>query len=230
MNALPQPTRAVSSTRMDMLRGACYFFLAIGLLAMGYAGFVFADSHAYQALEMKKFKQASRLSEPRNLVEGDVIGEIQVPRLRLNAMVVQGDSPANLKRAVGHLIKSALPGEWGNVALAGHRDTFFRPLRDIRLGDEIRFKTRERSFEYRVESIEVVAPTDIRVLKSSTGHDLTLLTCFPIYYIGPAPKRLVVRAREVGGMVREQFARENEAKGPGGPLPFHRSFEPGASQ
>jgi len=231
MNSLPRPTRAISSMRVDILRGACYFFLAIGLLALGYAGFVFADSHAYQALEMKKFKQAGRLLEPRNLVEGDVIGEIQVPRLRLNAMVVQGDSPASLRRAVGHLIKSALPGEWGNVALAGHRDTFFRPLRDIRLGDEIRFKTRERSFEYRVESIEVVAPTDIRVLKSSTGHDLTLLTCFPIYYIGPAPKRLVVRAREVDGTVREQFARKNEVKGPGGgPLPFHRSFEAGTSQ
>jgi len=230
MNPLPQPTRAVSSTRMDMLRGACYFFLAIGLLAMGYAGFVFADSHAYQALEMKKFKQARRLSRPRILVEGDVIGEIQVPRLRLNAMVVQGDSPANLKRAVGHLTKSALPGEWGNVALAGHRDTFFRPLRDIRLGDEIRFKTRERSFEYRVESIEVVAPTEIRVLESSTGHDLTLLTCFPIRYVGPAPKRLVVRAREVDGMMQEQLAKENEVKAPGGPLLFPRSFEAGSSQ
>jgi sortase A len=230
MNPLPQPTRAVSSTRMDVLRGACYFFLAIGLLALGYAGFVFADSHAYQALEMKKFKQAGRLSEPRNLVEGDVIGEIQVPRLRLNAMVVQGDSPANLKRAVGHLTKSALPGEWGNVALAGHRDTFFRPLRDIRLGDEIRFKTRERSFEYRVESIEVVAPTDIRVLEAWTGHDLTLLTCFPIHYVGPAPKRLVVRAREVDGMVQEQLAKENEVKAPGGPLPLHRGFEAGTSQ
>jgi sortase A len=215
---------------MDVLRGACYFFLAIGLLALGYAGFVFADSHAYQALEMKKFKQAGRLSEPRNLVEGDVIGEIQVPRLRLNAMVVQGDSPANLKRAVGHLTKSALPGEWGNVALAGHRDTFFRPLRDIRLGDEIRFKTRERGFEYRVESIEVVAPTDIRVLEAWTGHDLTLLTCFPIHYVGPAPKRLVVRAREVDGMVQEQLAKENEVKAPGGPLPLHRGFEAGTSQ
>jgi sortase A len=230
MNSLPRPTRAISSMRMDILRGACYFFLAIGLLALGYAGFVFADSHAYQALEMKKFKQASRLSEPRNLVEGDVIGEIQVPRLRLNAMVVQGDSPASLRRAVGHLTKSALPGQWGNVALAGHRDTFFRPLRNIRLGDEIRFKTRERSFEYRVESIEVVAPMDIRVLKSSTGHDLTLLTCFPIYYVGPAPKRLVVRAREVDGMMQEQLAREDEVKAPGSPLPFHRSFEAGPSQ
>src|SRR6202158_3914476 len=207
MNLLSQETRRISPTRTRILGGACYFFLAIGLLALGYAGFVFADSHAYQALEMKKFKQAGRLSEPRVFVEGDVIGEIQVPRLRLNAMVVQGDSPANLKRAVGHLTKSALPGEWGNVALAGHRDTFFRTLRDIRLGDEIKFKTRERSFEYLVESIEVVSPTDIRVLKSSTGHGLTLLTCFPFHYVGPAPNRFVVRAREVDRMLHEQLAK-----------------------
>jgi sortase A len=192
---------------MYILRGTCYFFLAFGILAMGYAGFVFADSHAYQAIELKKFKQAGLLSEPHILAEGEVIGEIQVPRLGLNAIVVQGDSSANLRRAVGHLSKSALPGEWGNVALAGHRDTFFRTLRDIRLGDEIKFKTRERSFEYLVESIEVVAPTDIRVLKSSTGHDLTLLTCFPFHYVGPAPNRFVVRAREVDRMLHEQLAK-----------------------
>jgi sortase A len=207
MSPLSPPMTVVSSMRMYILRGACYFFLAFGILAMGYAGFVFADSHAYQALEMKKFKQAGLLSEPHILAEGDVIGEIQVPRLGLNAIVVQGDSPANLRRAVGHLSKSALPGEWGNVALAGHRDTFFRTLRDIRLGDEIKFKTRERSFEYLVESIEVVAPTDIRVLKSSTGHDLTLLTCFPFHYVGPAPNRFVVRAREFDRMLHEQFAK-----------------------
>jgi sortase A len=207
MRPLSPPMTVVSSMRMYILRGACYFFLAFGILAMGYAGFVFADSHAYQALEMKKFKQAGLLSEPHILAEGDVIGEIQVPRLGLNAIVVQGDSAANLRRAVGHLPKSALPGEWGNVALAGHRDTFFRTLRDIRLGDEIKFKTRERSFEYLVESIEVVAPTDIRVLKSSTGHDLTLLTCFPFHYVGPAPNRFVVRAREFDRMLHEQFAK-----------------------
>jgi sortase A len=229
MTPLSQPTRAVSTTRRYILRGACYFFLAFGILALGYAGFVFADSQAYQALEMKKFTQAGRLSEPRLFVEGDVIGEIQVPRLRLNAIVVQGDSPASLRRAVGHLSKSALPGEWGNVALAGHRDTFFRPLRDIRLGDEIRFKTRERSFEYRVESIKVVAPTDLRVLEPSSGRDLTLLTCFPFHYVGPAPNRLVVRAREVEGMQWDQLAREKEVKAPGGQLSFHRNFEAGAS-
>jgi len=208
MNPLSQARGVGSSARTRILRAARYFFLAFGALALGYAGFVFADSHTYQALEIKKFRQAGRLSEPHIVVEGDVIGEIQVPRLGLNAIVVQGGSSANLRRAVGHLLNSALPGESGNVALAGHRDTFFRPLRDIRLGDEIRFKTPARSFDYLVESIEIVAPTDIRVLESSTGHHLTLLTCFPFHYVGPAPKRFVVRAREVHAMQQDQLAKE----------------------
>lgn len=197
MNPPSQPTRAALPMRIYILRVAFYFFLFSGVLALSYAGFVLADSHAYQALEMKKFQIAGRLEEPHILAEGDVIGEIQVPRLGLDAIVVQGDSRVNLRRAVGHLSQSALPGEWGNVALAGHRDTYFRPLRDIRMGDEVRFTTRERSFEYRVESIEVVAPSDVQVLETSTGHDLTFITCFPFYYVGPAPKRFVVRAREV---------------------------------
>src|SRR5271157_5492262 len=230
MNRSSHPTKAVASTRTRILRGASYFFLAIGLLALGYAGFVFVDAHFYQALEMKKFAPPGLLHEPHMLLDGEVIGKIEVPRLGLNVMVVQGDSRLNLRRAVAHLSKSALPGERGNVALAGHRDTFFRPLRDIRLGDEIRFKTRERNFEYLVESIEIVAPTDIRVLESSTGHDLTLLTCFPFYYVGPAPQRFVVRAREVGGILREQPAGENEVKAPSGQLSFHRNPEAGISQ
>jgi sortase A len=204
MNLYSSKAKPGSSTATDILRGAFFFFLAFGILAVGYAGFVFASSRAYQAVEMRKFKEAGRLTEPHLLADGDVLGEIEVPRLGLDAIVVQGDSPATLKRAVGHLSQSALPGEWGNVALAGHRDTFFRPLRDIRLGDTITFKTQERTFEYLVQSIEVVAPTDVGVLEPSTGHDLTLLTCYPVYYVGPAPKRLVVRAREVQGMVREQ--------------------------
>jgi sortase A len=208
MNPLSRPTRAVSSKRTHILRGAGYFFFTLGVLALSYAGFVFADSHIYQAMEMKRFKQAGLLSEPHLLAEGEVIGEIRVPRLGLSAVVVQGDSPASLRHAVGHLSKSALPGGWGNVTLAGHRDTFFRPLHDIRLGDEIRFKTPERSFEYLVESIEVVAPSDIQVLEPSTGHDLTFITCFPFYYVGHAPKRFVVRAREVDRTPPEHLARE----------------------
>lgn len=197
MNPLRRSLGAASPASSYALRVACYFFLFFGILALSYAGFVYADSHAYQAHEMRKFEQASRLPEPRVLAEGDVIGEIQVPRLGLSAIVVQGDSSADLRRAVGHLSQSALPGETGNVTLAGHRDTFFRPLRDIRLGDEIRFATRKRDFDYRVEAIEIVAPSDTQVLQASSGRELTFITCYPFYYVGSAPKRFVVRAREV---------------------------------
>jgi sortase A len=200
-------TRAVRPARTQFLRVACYVFLTMGIFALGYAGFIGADSHVYQALEMKRLRQAAPSAEPRVLVNGDVIGEIQVPRLGMSAIVVQGDSPVSLRRAVGHLPKSALPGERGNVVLAGHRDTFFRPLREIQVGDQIRFKTRARSFEYVVEFIEVVAPGDIQVLQPSTGHDLTFITCFPFQYVGPAPKRFVVHAREVARMPRDAAAR-----------------------
>jgi sortase A len=197
MNSFSNATKEASSSQRNILRGACYCFLAFGILSLGYAGFVFADSDRYQALEIKKFEQQGRLLEPHLLVEGEVIGEIQVPRLGLTALVVQGDSPAILRHAVGHMAKSALPGEWGNVALAGHRDTLFRPLRGIQVGDEIRFKTIEQNFKYVVESMEVVAPTNMQVLKPTSGHDLTFITCFPFYYVGPAPKRFIVRARQI---------------------------------
>lgn len=208
MNSLPTSTRIAPSVPRDILRGAYYFFLVFGILSLGYAGFVFADSHRYQAVEIKKFEQPGLLSEPHLLVEGEVIGEIQVQRLGLSVMVVQGDSPASLRHAVGHVTKSALPGEWGNVALAGHRDTLLRPLRNIQVGDEIRFRTVKYDFDYVVESIEVVAPSDIRVLEVTSGHDLTFITCFPFYYVGPAPKRFIVRARQVNGMPRKQLTSE----------------------
>jgi sortase A len=208
MNPITQPsnpaipvasTRQASSTRRNLLRGACYFLLAFGILDLSYAGFVYARSYAFQAQEMQKFEQAVALPnpEPRVFMDGDVIGEMQVPRLGLSVMVVQGDSPANLRRAVAHISSSPLPGELGNVAFAGHRDTFFSPLRNILIGDEITFKTPARTFTYLVESIHVVAPSDLQVLDPTAGHDLTLVTCYPFYYVGPAPKRFIVRAREI---------------------------------
>jgi sortase A len=212
MNSSAQQTSAASSTRKSLFRAAIFFFLGLGVLNLGYASFVFLDAHHYQAVQSKKLESASLPSIPHDLTDGEMLGEIQVPRLHLHALVAQGDSSSTLRRAVGHLSESPLPGETGNVTLAGHRDTFFRPLRDIRVGDEIRFKTRQRSFVYRVESIEVVSPADTSVLNSSTGHYLTLLTCFPIHYIGPAPKRLVVRAREVENKPQVHFARKNAGK------------------
>ena len=197
MNLLSWSKQGLSATRRNLLRGTCYFFLAVGVAALGYVGFVSADSKAYQAVEKEKFAQAVGIQQPHVLLEGEVIGEIQVPRLGLDAMVMQGDSASNLQRAVGHISSSALPGEGGNVALAGHRDTFFRPLREIRTGDEIRFRVAGGTFEYRVESIEIVGPRDTKVLEPSSGRDLTLITCFPFSFVGRAPGRFVVRAREV---------------------------------
>lgn len=197
---LLQPMKPWRFSRVLTINCAIYFLLVAGVLSLAYVGMAYMEARQYQRGQYVKFESEShRISRtaPRFLAEGDMLGELQVPRLQLNAIVVQGDSNATLKKAVGHLADSPMPGEWGNVALAGHRDTFFRPLRNIRVGDEIRLKTLERNFEYRVESIQVVAPTDVAVLKSSTGHNLTLLTCYPIYYVGPAPNRLIVRAREV---------------------------------
>ena len=104
---------------------------------------------------------------------------IEVPRLGLKAIVVQGDSAKLLRRAVGHLSETALPGEAGNVALAGHRDGLFRPLRDVRPGDSITLRTPAREFQYQVEWTAVVPPTVVRVLQPTSQQTLTLFTCFP---------------------------------------------------
>jgi sortase A len=192
----PSPIAHTPSRRRQILRAAFYFFLVLGIVALGYVGFVLADSQIYEAAELRQLDQAIPPADPHPPAEGDALGEIQVPRLGLRVVVIQGDSRANLRRGVVHLTNSPLPGESGNIALAGHRDTFFRPLRDIRVGDKIIFKTPARRYEYLVESFRVVAPTDVNVLNSTPAHELTLLTCFPFYYVGPAPKRFVVRARE----------------------------------
>lgn len=184
-----------------------WILMISGLLSIGYVGLVVTDALAYQRIEMRRFESerlgpaegirtsASRASH--SWAEGDVLGELQIPSLKLRAMVVEGDSPRILRHAVGHVPNSALPGETGNVALAGHRDSFFRPLRQIRRGDVLTFRTLRRQFRYQVQSIQIVSPDDITVLRSEQLRELTLITCFPFNYVGPAPYRFIVRAREM---------------------------------
>jgi len=140
---------------------------------------------------------ANPIVPKRVLLDESLIGELEIPRLGLKAAVVQGDSDRILRRAVGHLPSTALPGEIGNVALAGHRDTFFRPLRKIGPGDAIMLKTYDGDFEYRVESVEVVSPKNLAALKPTNSRTLTLITCFPFYYVGSAPNRFIVRALQL---------------------------------
>jgi sortase A len=185
-----------------VLRAAYYVFLTAGLMALGYAGYAVLDRYWYQKVETSKFETVSAPAEPRPIevvpiADGGVIGEIEVPRLKLKAIVVQGDSENLLRRAVGHLPETALPGEAGNIALAGHRDGLFRPLRDIRPGDLIILSTPDREFQYEVQWTAVVPPNAVRVLQPTSEPALTLVTCFPFYYVGAAPERFVVRARKV---------------------------------
>jgi len=105
-------------------------------------------------------------------------------------------SSSTLRRAVGHIPDTALPGQPGNVGISGHRDTFFRPLKDLKIKDEIQFSTWNGDFRYVVESLTVVDPNNVGVLAPSSENLLTLVTCYPFFYIGAAPKRFVVRARQ----------------------------------
>jgi sortase A len=109
-------------------------------------------------------------------------------------MVVEGVDGGDLKYAAGHIPGTALPGEPGNVGIAAHRDTFFRPLRSIRRDDAITLSTLHGTYPYRVVSTDVVRPQDVEVLHPGPRDSLTLVTCFPFQYIGPAPKRFIVRA------------------------------------
>jgi sortase A len=171
-----------------------------GIFALGYATYVVVDAYAYQAIEESRLSDMRPAQGPRVVAEGDVVGEMKIPRLELKTIVVQGESTKVLRRAVGHLPETALPGEHGNVVLAGHRDSFFRPLRNIQTGDAITIQTLDGEFDYQVESTEVVLPTDVQILQPSSENTLTLVTCFPFYYVGAAPKRFIVHARQVGGV------------------------------
>jgi sortase A len=132
--------------------------------------------------------------EPPSSDLGGVVGRITIPRLHLSAIVEEGVDETTLSRAVGHIPGTALPGEDGNIGIAGHRDTFFRKLKDLKPNDEIDFTTHAGRFHYVVDSLRVVDPSDVSVLESQGGKVLTIVTCFPFQYIGNAPRRFIVHA------------------------------------
>jgi sortase A len=126
---------------------------------------------------------------------GEPIGRVQIPRLHLSVVILEGTAPKTLQAAAGHINGTALPGTDGNICIAGHRDTLFRPLREVRPQDAIIVTTSYGTFRYTVDVIEIVSPRDVRVLRPTPDQELTLITCYPFTYLGPAPKRLVVHAR-----------------------------------
>jgi sortase A len=138
------------------------------------------------------------VARPKALVGDEPIGRLLAPRLRLAVVVAEGVSDSTLRRAVGHIPGTAMPWEAeGNVGLAAHRDTFFRRLKDVRVGDELRLVTPRGQFEYVVRTLHVVDPDRADLLEPGDRPALTLVTCYPFSMVGPAPSRFVVRAERV---------------------------------
>jgi sortase A len=128
------------------------------------------------------------------LARGSLVGRVEVPRLGMSSIVREGDDTRTLRHSVGHIPETVLPGEPGNSGLAGHRDTFFRGLKDIRTGDRIVVTTAKSVLHYVVRATRVVEPDNVSVLDPTPGQTLTLVTCYPFSYLGAAPERFVVQA------------------------------------
>lgn len=201
------------SSIVRWLRPAEIALCVIGLSLLGGAFAAIVHTRVYQARQGRTFSDMERratastygLESPPVLAstgpstlapDADplVLGRIEIPRIGVSAIVREGDDDTTLAVAVGHIPGTARPGERGNMALAGHRDSFFRALRQIQLHDTIRIRTAGRRYEYLVDSTEVVAPEETRVLDPTGDAVLTLVTCYPFEYVGHAPNRFIVRA------------------------------------
>lgn len=198
-----------------ILRWAQYLLFGAGIAIFAYCGFVLTDTWIFQNRERHRLEQLLRERHlangeapaadaqalklaPQPVVIDGLIGRIEIPRLGLSAIIMEGTDKTTLRHAVGHIAGTALPGQAGNVGIAGHRDTFFRPLRNIQPSDTITLTTLLGEYRYRVVSTRVVDPYDVAVLDPSSNEVLTLVTCYPFYFVGSAPSRFIVRADRVG--------------------------------
>ena len=199
--------------KRDVLHGLLLWpqrgLFAGAVLLLGYCGWVLTDTWLFQQRESRHFE---RLLDQRRAVSQNsevpaapialtgqkgLIGRIEIARLGLSAIVMEGDDRRTLRRAVGHMPGTPWPGQNGNVVLSGHRDTFFRPLRNISQDDIITMTTLQGQYRYRVLSTQVVSPDDLSILDPSRNEILTLITCHPFYFVGAAPNRFIVRAERM---------------------------------
>jgi sortase A len=176
-----------------------WLLLGFGLGCLGVYAYENVEARRFQAEQTAAFERAADTKPaPRAIAPGGLVGMLDVPRLELSTPVIEGDDMRTLERAVGHLPDTPMPWTAGNSAIAGHRDGLFRPLKDVKIGDEIRFRTTGEELRYRVTRTSIVKPDDLSVLEQQgSSPTLTLITCYPFYYVGPAPKRFVVHAQRI---------------------------------
>jgi sortase A len=209
------------SGRRSRWRWVEWLLALVGGVCLGWCGVVMFQAIQYQHRQSAELDRAIERSQlERQPVESvavenptiersrpstedqpghQLIGRLEIPRVHLSVMVVDGDDESTLKIAAGHLPDTPLPWEFGNSAVAAHRDSFFRPLSEIKLNDRLRLVTPHGEFNYAVANLRVVQPDDLSVLAQTGRSSLTLVTCYPFSYVGRAPKRFIVRADHVPG-------------------------------
>ncbi|MCZ2152053.1 MAG: class D sortase [Bryobacterales bacterium] len=188
--------------------------LTAGLGMLTYFGYAVISARFFQAKEEHALERALTSANtarertlpgeeelparvPPPMAAGIAVGRIRIARIGLSVIAVSSDSTHDLEHAAGHIPGTAFPGQPGNSGFAAHRDTFFRPLRNVRAGDSIEVTTAGGTFRYKVSWTTIVPPDAVWVLKPGKEQELTLVTCYPFNYIGAAPERFIVRARRV---------------------------------
>lgn len=202
-------------------RGSIFVWLSRGLIALGllclvYYSVITVHAWRYQRAAKSQVDQMVSIERPpaaravvadipKPLKAGELIGRIDIPRLKLSAAIAEGDDDKTLGKAVGHLPDTPLP--WhrrGNVAVAAHRDGLFRPLEKIRIGDDVRVVTARGEYRYHVTKTHIVDPDDVWVIAPTATPTITLITCYPFSFVGNAPRRFIVQAElvtDIGGSV-----------------------------
>jgi sortase A len=196
-----------------------YLLLGIGVLALGVCALVYFQARFYQAREGRQFGSGkppviTPSLRPRpmplrlSVRDGSPLSRLDIPRLGISVVVVEGVNSRDLRLGLGHIPGTAFPDEFGNVGIAGHRDTFLRQLRKIRAHDLITLTTLTGSYQYSVDWTRVVRPRDVAVLDPVEEPILTIVTCYPFYWVGSAPERFIVRAKQVGRAGLDDAAEE----------------------
>jgi len=188
--------------------------LAIGLVLGVWCAFVLIEARRTQLQPLPAATAAQTLpgedERPSPApAAGTLLARLDSPTLNLSTVVLEGSDDRTLRRGAGHIEDTPLPGQRGNVGIAGHRDTVFRALRSAKAGDAISLTTPDRIYQYRVTKTLIVKPEDVYVLDPTARPTLTLVTCYPFEFIGHAPKRFIVQAELVD-------ERSRDSGGPGG--------------
>lgn len=183
---------------------------SLAVVCLGWVGWSYSDAFLYQQWAEATFDGAVAATAPNAVsapgfeaAEGDPVARVRIPRLDLSVVVAEGTTSGVLRRAAGRLGRSAAPGSDGNVVVAAHRDSFFRPLEHVEIGDEVMLDGPEGSDVYTVEWTRVVDPSALEVTENPGYPALTLVTCYPFRYLGSAPQRFIVRARRTHHEARQ---------------------------